>query len=293
MEPELNLDPNRAYHSLHEREPAGKIPGQPRTADVATVFLTASQCPVGCAMCDLHKNTLDHATPQGAIERQIRRALNELPHADWVKLYNSGNFFDTQSIPPGDYEGIACCCRPFERVIVENHPRFGISRHEAFRDRIEGRLEIAVGLETVQPRWLSRMQKQMTRDDFDRYAKRLREFGIDLRVFLIVGVPGVTPAEAIRWARLSVRHAAAAGARHISLIPARVGHGWNGAAKLLPEIELERLSDLFADSLRDVAQSTCVSVDLWGYDAEELSEADKARLCHLENAILFQDATKL
>lgn len=244
-------------------------------------------------MCDLHQNTLPTATPARAIERQIRAALVRMPSASWIKLYNSGNFFDPGSIPPQDYQAIADCCRPFDRVIVENHPRFGASRHERFQDQVETQLEIAVGLETVQPRWLSRMRKQMTRDEFDRYAKRLRRLGIDLRVFLIVGVPGVTAREATRWARLSVRHAAANGARHISLIPARFGHGWNGRGDALPDIELERLSDLFAEARSDVAAPACVSVDLWGFEFDQLSAADKERMTKLQRAILRQDTSEL
>ena len=88
-------------------------------------------------------------------------------------------------------------------------------------------LEVAVGLETMQPRWLGRMGKRMTRDEFDGYARKLHEHRIDLRVFLIVGVPGSSVAESLRWAELSVRHAALA-ARSISLIPAR-GNGTSEA----------------------------------------------------------------
>ncbi|MEO1527722.1 MAG: hypothetical protein AAFX06_20010 [Planctomycetota bacterium] len=289
----LNLDPTRAYHFLHEREPAANIPGRKSIAEVSTLFLTVSRCPVGCAMCDLHLNTLSHPTPPGHLERQIRGALERLPPADWIKLYNSGNFFDPKSIPPDEYDAIAECCEGFERIIIENHPRFGRSRHESFRDLLPGRLEIAVGLETVQPRWLARLQKQMTRDDFDRYAKCLKSWDIDLRVFLIVGVPESTTAEAVRWARLSVRHAAYMGARHISLIPARAGHGWNGAANSLPEIGLAVLSDLFAESLADVATMACVSVDLWGFEQDDLPPEQSDHLRRLERAILAQDASHL
>lgn len=289
----MKLDPNRTYHFLHEREPFGRIPAGFGVAEVATLFLTASRCPIGCAMCDLHHNTLPETTPQGAIERQIHAALDQMPPANWIKLYNSGNFFDAGSIPPQDYQSIADCCQPFDRVIIENHPRFGASKHERFRDLIDARLEIAVGLETVQPRWLSRMRKQMTRDEFDQYANGLRHLGIDLRVFLIVGVPGITAHEAARWARLSVRHAAAAGARHISLIPARFGHGWNGQGDTLPDIGLARLSDLFADARSDVAAPACVSVDLWGFEFDQLSDADKDRMTKLRRAILSQDTAEL
>lgn len=126
-----------------------------------------------------------------------------------------------------------------------------------------------MGLETVQPRWLDRLEKQMTRDQFDHYAKWLSAAGVDLRVFLIFGVPGGTVSEAIRWARLSVRHAIAASARHISLIPAREGLGWKGEGKQLPPITLEILCELQRRAIRDADGRAVVTIDLWGIGSDE------------------------
>lgn len=287
------LDPNRPYAYLSEREPSLDVPGNASVVDVSTVFLTASRCPVGCSMCDLHLNTLPKPTEPGAIPKQIRFAQRQLARSDWIKLYNSGNFFDPASIPPVDYQTIGGLCDGYERVIIENHPRFGANRHRQFRDGLSGRLEVAVGLETIQPRVLQRIGKQMTRDDFDRYAAVLRRDGIDLRVFLIAGAPNLTLREAIRWARLSVRHAVHQGARHISLIPARVGHGWAGMSGKLPEFELRDLADLFVAALDDLAGAACLSVDLWDVNRDKLSGPDRQLLERFELAILRQDVTGL
>ena len=208
-------------------------------------------------------------TPAGAIAAQIDAALATRPRRGWLKLYNNGNFFDPQSIPTSDYEAIALRCEGFSRLVVENHPRFGAGRLRRFRDRLPVRLEVAVGLETVQPRWLDRLAKQMTRDEFDRYARWLADEEIDLRVFLILGVPGVTAREAMRWARLSVRHALAASARHISLIPARVGEGWSGLGDQLPSLSIELLAEIQRTVLRDADGRAAVTIDLWDLDRAE------------------------
>lgn len=242
-------------------------------------------------MCDLHRNTLPNATKPGAIPRQIRFAQQQLPCSSWVKLYNSGNFFDASSIPITDYPTIGTLCDRYERVIIENHPRFGKRRHENFRSLLTGQLEIAVGLETVQPRVLDRLGKQMTRDDFDCYARFLKECGIDLRVFLIVGAPHLSIAESIRWARLSVRHAIRAGARHISLIPARAGNGWGGMSDSLPTLRISDLADLFALALDDLDGPACLSVDLWDIGNDPLTPTDQQRLQRFQQAILDQDAS--
>ena len=58
-------------------------------------------------MCDLWKNTTDTSVDEGDIPTQIKYALDQLPKADHVKLYNSGNFFDRKAIPENDYAEIA------------------------------------------------------------------------------------------------------------------------------------------------------------------------------------------
>jgi radical SAM enzyme (TIGR01210 family) len=263
------LSAEKPYLVVEEPEPDGNA-GQ---VDTTTVFLTASECPIGCSMCDLYRNTLTTATPPGAIPRQIDVALGDRSLqggtlGGWIKLYNSGNFFDPRSIPPADYASIAACCEPFSRVVVENHPKFGAHRLRRFRDLINAPLEVAVGLETVQPRWLNRLEKQMSRDDFDRYARWLRNEGVDLRVFVIIGVPGVTAGESTRWARLSARHAIACGARHVSLIPARSGHGWNGRADQLPQLSVDAIAELQQAAIMDAGQRAAITIDLWALDSD-------------------------
>lgn len=221
------VDTAKPYAVVQEQEACGDGP----PAAVTTVFLTASECPLHCVMCDLWKNTLSFPTPLGMIPQQIRQALKGRPRRGWLKLYNSGSFFDRRSIPEADYSEIAALCKGFERVIVENHPRVGARQISRFAEMLDGRLEIAVGLESVQPGMLRRLNKQMTRSDFDGFATRLRSLGIDLRVFLMLRPPWTDAAEAVRWTVLSVKHAIAYGARHISIIPARDGNGWMDDAR--------------------------------------------------------------
>jgi len=262
------LSAETPYLVLHEAEPDG----EGNEVSTTTVFLTASQCPIGCNMCDLHLNTLPTATPSGAIVRQVDRAIKD-SEAKWLKLYNSGNFFDPRSIPPDDYPEIAERCNRFDRVIVENHPKFGKSRLRSFMELVSCRFEIAVGLETVQPRWLGRLEKQMSRDDFSRYASEIARLGVDLRVFLILGVPGIDVVESVRWTRLSLRHAIACGARHISIIPARIGHGWGGKADQLPDFSTESLAEIHEQLLQDSGGRAVVTLDLWDVSADDTAYA--------------------
>lgn len=220
--PERNrLDPSRAYAELVEEEAAesGEV------VPVATIFLTNRECPWRCLMCDLWKNTLAEPAPPGAIAAQIRGALASLPRARHIKLYNAGSFFDAQAIPPEEYEEIATLLRPFETVIVESHPALVGERCLRLRDLLDGRLEVALGLETVHPEVLPRLNKRMTLADFQRAAAFLVHAGVALRVFVLVGLPFVEEREALDWTCRSIHFAFDCGASAVSLIPTRVGNG--------------------------------------------------------------------
>ena len=193
--PRNSVDPRRPYAFLVESEHAASG----RVEDVATIFLTNRECPFRCLMCDLWKNTTEQRVPVGAIPEQIDYALSRLPPAKHIKLYNSGNFFDRQAIPPEDYEAIADRVRGFETVIVENHPRLLGDDCLRFRDLIAGELEVAIGLETAHPQVLQRLNKQMTLEDFEQAVRRLSTNGIATS-----RVPPAAPAIPQRGGRCSL-----------------------------------------------------------------------------------------
>ena len=150
--PKNRVNPRLPYAFLveQERNVAGVM------EDVATIFLTNKECPFSCVYCDLWKNTTDASVQPGDIPAQINYALSRLPPAKTIKLYNSGSFFDPRAIPPADYQPIAARLTAYERIIVESHPALVDERCVRFRDLLTGRLEVAMGLETVHPTVLAR-----------------------------------------------------------------------------------------------------------------------------------------
>ena len=219
--PRNRLDARRAYAARVELEVSES--GEP--VDVATIFLTNRECPWRCLMCDLWRNTLEESVPSGAISAQIRGALAPLPPARHIKLYNAGSFFDPHAIPPEDHPEIAEAVRPFERVIVESHPSLVGEACVRFRDRITGRLEVALGLETVHADVLPRLNKRMTLERFGEAAEFLRAEGIALRVFVLAGLPFLDETEGLEATRASITWAFDHGASVVSVIPTRSGNG--------------------------------------------------------------------
>jgi archaeosine synthase beta-subunit len=216
-------------------------------------------------MCDLWKNTLEEDTQDGAVTAQITTALSELPPARRIKLYNAGSFFDPRAIPPAEDDRIAELLAGFERVVVESHPAFVRERCFEFAERLgTGRLEVAMGLETVQPEVLARLNKGMTLASFREAAGRLCSRGIGLRAFVLAGLPWVEASEQLRWTTEAVEFAFECGARAVSIIPTRSGNGAMDALAASRDFEpprLELLENALAAGLE--LRRGLVFADLW------------------------------
>lgn len=224
--------PQGFYREI-ERGPEG------HPTDTATVLLTNRECPWSCFMCDLWRDTIDRPTPRGAIPAQLDHALAGLKSESagtpltrrrggsrQIKLYNSGSFFDRRAVPPADYPAIAWRCAGFNRVIVECHPALIGEACERFQGLLDGRLEIAIGLETAHEELLKRLNKGFDLAGFDRAAGFLASRRIALRVFVLVNPPWlIDQEEALDWTLRSARFAFDRGASVVSLIPTRGGNG--------------------------------------------------------------------
>src|SRR5262245_32200061 len=272
--PKNPLDLMRPYGFICEEE----IDAKGELLATATIFLTNRECPFRCLMCDLWQNTLDERIVQGAIPHQIRYAVERLPPARAIKLYNAGSFFDPQAIPPEDYDEIVDAVSGFDRVIVECHPAFlkGRTGLQAlyFRDQIHrtgGKLEIAIGLETAHPPSLEMLNKRMTLESFREAAYFLQRNDIDLRVFLLLRPPFMSEAEGVEWVCRSLDVAAESGAIVCSIIPTR---GGNGAMEALGKFyHPPKLSSLEAAVEYGLSLNRFqVFADLW--DVEKFFDCD-------------------
>lgn len=223
--PKAPIDPLRPVAVWDEEEVAA--PGEAVATRV--VLLAGAECPFTCSMCDLWRHTLDGPTPPGAIPAQLRLALDAPAsrhgHARWIKLYNASNFSDPRAVPPEDLPAIAALVTPFDRVVVETHPRLVDDSLARFAEGLGGRLEVAMGLETVDPSRLRGIGKGMSRDDFAAAALRLAGDGIDVRAFVLLGLPECDDTLATELAVAAVGFAVDSGARHVSIVPTRPGNG--------------------------------------------------------------------
>ena len=277
--PKPHVDPYRAHGSTLERErrPGGAI------ERALTVFLAGAECPFACSFCDLWRFTIDGPTPPGALARQLSAVMEVTGTQDLqrLKLYNASNFFDTRAVPPRDLIEIAALARPFPAITVESHASTIGPRVLEFARSIDGRLEVAMGLETIHPTATSRINKRLELERFDRAAEFLLANGIDLRVFVLLGAPHVPAAESIEWTVRTVEHAVERGAAAVAIIPVRGGNGEMERLRTLGEFIPPRMADL-EDALDQCSRFTgaAITADLW--DIERLDCCDHCRVQRVE-----------
>jgi radical SAM enzyme (TIGR01210 family) len=181
-------------------------------------------------MCDLWKNTTVEAVDAGDIVAQVEAGLAQTGPGRAVKLYNSGSWFDSKAVPIEAYDPVARLVAGFERVIVESHCAFLGARAEQFlvllrRYNPDVVLEVAIGLETVHPEVLARLNKRVTTADFVAAAEWLHMRGMALRAFVLLRPPFLTEDEGLEWAKRTIDVAIDNGATFTALIPVRGGNG--------------------------------------------------------------------
>jgi radical SAM enzyme (TIGR01210 family) len=227
------FDVDRPANWLLETEPVAPGMG----LSTLTVFFRNRECPWRCLMCDLWNETTTTTIPPGAIHEQLNWTLHQvgdLQSIRQLKLYNAGSFFDPGAIPPGDIPLLVERCRSanFERWVVESHPLLVGERCRELRFQLpeETRLEVAMGLETVHPGVLGKLNKGMTLDDFRRAGRYLSDWGVTLRAFVLAQPPYLFADDSIRWGQRAIDFAFDCGARVVSIIPTR---GGNGALEIL------------------------------------------------------------
>jgi archaeosine synthase beta-subunit len=273
-QPKPHVDPYSAHGSLleDERRPNGKI------ERALTVFLAGAECPFTCSFCDLWRLTIDGPTPPGALIKQLDKVLEAFvgPAPDRLKIYNASNFFDQRAVPSGDIVGVTKLAAGFGAVTVESHANTIGRRTLSFARGIPGRLEVAVGLETIHPVAAAQLNKRLELARFDSAAGFLSDNGIDLRVFVLLGAPYVPANESIDWTVRTVAYAVERGASVVSVIPVRGGNGELERLHALGHFTPPTLLQLEAavDASSQYA-SAVVTADLW--DVERLPACEGCR----------------
>jgi radical SAM enzyme (TIGR01210 family) len=171
-------------------------------------------------------------------------------------------------VPPEDLPALADLAAPFERVVVECHPLLVDGRCADFQQRLGGVLELALGLETVHPQALERLNKRMSLGDFERACARAHAAGIALRAFVLVGTPFVPAREQIEWLEHGIRFAIEQEVEHVSILPVRATEELATLAARgdFAPPRLQLVEEALAAGLALQTESVVIDLDTWDLD---------------------------
>ncbi|NOZ59850.1 MAG: archaeosine biosynthesis radical SAM protein RaSEA [Euryarchaeota archaeon] len=202
------------------------------SVDAGVVVLSTRGCAWalrgGCTMCGYVYDS-SRQVGQEEVLQQLRQALAGLEGVAYLKVFNSGSFFDPGEIAPETRREIYRLVNSLgvERLQVESRPEY-ISREvvEEAVALLEPELEVGIGLETTSD-YIREVciNKGFTLAEFARALEVCRGAGAKVKAYLLIKPPFLTEAEAIEDAVRSALKAARMGVSRLSFNPVNVQRG--------------------------------------------------------------------
>ena len=136
----------------------------------------------GCLMCGYNNDCLPSVTSENLVT-QFEKAMEKYDGQQYIKIYNSGSFFDPGEIDANTQEKILeIAGKDAEKVLVESRPEFVNQKALDRSFKHVKKLEIAIGLETANDEIRCQsINKGFKFSDFERAAKLARENGARIR----------------------------------------------------------------------------------------------------------------
>jgi len=178
----------------------------------------------GCSMCGYIYDAGE--ITQERVYKNFEEALGRLEGVEYLKLFNSGSFFDTQEISEETRERILSLLeeRGVQRLQVESRPEFITSSAvEHSWSLLRGQLEVGIGLETINDSIRQKsVNKGFGREEFSKALEICRGRGVKVKAYLLIKPPFIPERLAIEDAVSSAREAFRLGADRVSFNPVNV-----------------------------------------------------------------------
>lgn len=191
--------------------------------------------PAGTRLAVMGEGFDDHYEPwtisQDDYVEMIDTALGGSECIDTIVCFNGGSFLTDREIPRAAREYLYHCVEAHptaQCLMVESRPEFvRDDMLEEATSRLNGKaLTVAIGLESTNDRIRNGpLAKFIGRKSFDSAVARLKKGGHNVFVYVFLGTPDLTEAEAYEDAENSVRELSVMGVDHIALSCAFVPPG--------------------------------------------------------------------
>ncbi|NOZ76639.1 MAG: archaeosine biosynthesis radical SAM protein RaSEA [Euryarchaeota archaeon] len=182
----------------------------------------------GCSMCGYVYDS-PAVVDWDALLGDFTHALEELDGVPYLKVFNSGSFFDEREVPPEMRDriiGLVNQAGP-RRLQVESRPEFVTPEVLGETvDALDAELEVGIGLETASDYIRTHcINKGFSLEDFERALGSCQDTGAPVKAYLLVKPPFLTEREAVEDAVASARTACEMGASRVSFNPMNVQRG--------------------------------------------------------------------
>jgi len=178
----------------------------------------------GCTMCGYVYDFWNNS--QEEILRQFKAVMKNLDGIEYLKIFNSGSFFDSAEISRDTAKKIFSEINRRSEIIqvqVESRPEFITEDALAAKDEPNAALEIGIGLETTSDYIRENcINKNFTLEDFKRALKICKNSGVKVKAYLLVKPPLLSEKEAIEDAVASAVDAYKLGVDRISFNPVNI-----------------------------------------------------------------------
>lgn len=211
-----------------------------KTVDAGVVILPTRGCRwgrmSGCSMCGYAYNASN--STQSEIFEQFEKALAAIGKVQYLKIFNSGSFFDASEISRDTAKKIFSKInenKEIKRVQLESRPEFlDYAALQKARETLNAELEVGIGLETASDEIRENcINKNFTMQDFKSALKTCNDAGVMVKAYILIKPLFLSEKEAIEDAIESACTAYKLGAGRISFNPVNVQkatlaeHLWN------------------------------------------------------------------
>lgn len=203
------------------------------TVDACVMILPTRGCRwglvSGCSICGYVYDSQHKGADENAIIDKFEKVLMKLGDVKYLKIFNSGSFFDTNELSENSVRMIFEKINEtgISRVQVESRPEFLEENVlKKAREMLNPELEVGIGLETTNDEVrINCVNKGFLLEDFEKALGNCKKNDIHVKAYLLIKPPFLSEKEAIKDAINSGIEAEKLGVDRISYNPINIQKG--------------------------------------------------------------------
>lgn len=183
----------------------------------------------GCSMCGYVYDSIRKRQNGDEILKQFKDAFAKVKDVEYLKIFNSGSFFDDSEISDKMRQKIFAMIneKKIKRLQVESRPEFlNSEKLKEAKKNLKAQLEVGIGLETTNDDIrVNCINKGFLLEDFINALNICKEFEVETKAYLLIKPLFLGEKEALEDAVNSAVEVSKLGVSRISFNPVNVQKG--------------------------------------------------------------------